>query len=523
MLTTMRIDPDAPQDWAWDGTRYATPGGGVIEPYAHPMTEHAAVTDGTRTAVILRERVRHRPGLRPAQVRVAPRELDQVTTLARQWPTDYVLIEAEQHRPVRVAAGAARTTPLYLAHSGGVLHGSWDMGRLRQFAIGLNPKEATRMLAYHPRYSCETAFTGIWRLTERAVATFGGDLYIRYPDPMPHAAPRELADGADVLAAFAAAIDATLALRPLAPETTTFHLTGGLDSGSIATSAALRWPGKLNTATLVITGPGREHQIRRRSEILSRVPFGSCDIQVDTRELLMFGPECGRTAGGLVSPYDEPLYAHMTELNARIAALGARAVVSGLGGDEMDAVGSAESQQAALDKRENFDLPWLGPVARAALPYGDDQIAPPAMAGGITLLAAECVAPPLLRAGLWPVHPFADAPLVTLGDQLPFHWRELKQLQRRHLATLGLSEDACNPRVRESFAELVGQSLLANGMPMLHRIVNQGSPLIEAGLLDPDGLKAAVTELENGPYSEDPWSKLVEVITLDQAARAFLR
>jgi hypothetical protein len=49
-----------------------------------------------------------------------------------------------------------------------------------------------------------------------------------------------------------------------------------------------------------------------------------------------------------------------------------------------------------------------------------------------------------------------------------------------------------------------------------------GSPLIEAGLLDPDGLKTAVTELENGPYSEDPWSKLVEVITLDQAAQAFL-
>ena len=522
MLTTMRIDPDAPQDWAWDETRYTAPGGGAIEPYAHPMTEHSAVTDGTRTAVILRERTRHHPGLRPGPVRVAPRELDRVTALARQWPADYVLIETEQHRPARVSAGAARTTPLYLAHSAGVLHGSWDMGRLHQFAAGLNPKEATRMLAYHPRYSFETAFIGIWRLTERATATFSGDLYIRYPDPELHAAPRELADGADVLTAFASAIDAALDLRRLDLATTTFHLTGGLDSGSVATSAARRCPGALNTATLVIVGPGREHQLRRRSEILSRVPFGPHDVQVDTQERLLFGLDCDRTSGGLVSPYDEPLYAHMTELNARIAALGARAVVSGLGGDEMVAVGSAESQQAALDKTENFDLPWLGPVARAALPYGDDQIAPPAMAGGITLLAAECVAPPLLRAGLWPVHPFAEAPLVTLGDQLPFRWRELKQLQRRHLATFGLSEDACNPRVRESFAELVGQSLIANGLPLLHRILDQGSPLIEAGLLDPDGLKAAVTELENGPYSEDPWSKLVEVITLDQAARAFL-
>ena len=521
MLTTLRIDPDAPQNWTWDGTKYAADGG-LIEPYPHPMIEQAAVTDGTRTIIVLRERVWQRAGLDPAPMRVTSAEFDEITDLARQWPVDYVLIETEQRKPVRVTAGPARTTPLYLTCHDGILHGSWDMGRLHQHATSLNIKEATRMLAYRPRYSCETAFTGIWRLTERAVATFGGDLFIRYPDPVLHAQPRNLADGADVLTAFAAAIDAALSLRPLDPAVTAFHLTGGLDSGSIATRAARRWPGALSTATLIITGPGREHQVRRRREIRSRVPFGPRDIQTDTAERLMFGPGCDRTCGGLISPYDEPLYEHMTVLNARIAASGARTIVSGLGGDEMVAVGSAESEQAALDKTEDFDLPWLGPAARAALPYGDDQIAPPAMAGGITLLAAECVAPPLLRAGLWPVHPFAERPLVQLGDQLPFHWRELKQLQRRHLATFGLSEDACNPRVRESFAELVGQSLLANGLPLLRRILDQGSPLIEAGLLDPDGLKTAVTGLENGPYREDPWSKLVEVITLDQAARAFL-
>jgi hypothetical protein len=56
----------------------------------------------------------------------------------------------------------------------------------------------------------------------------------------------------------------------------------------------------------------------------------------------------------------------------------------------------------------------------------------------------------------------------------------------------------------------------------MRRVVGQGSPPIETGLLDPDGFKAAVTELEPGPYGETPWSKLVEVIALDQAARAFL-
>src|SRR5262249_37564821 len=155
------------------------------------------------------------------------------------------------------------------------------------------------------------------------------------------------------------------------------------------------------------------------------------------------------------------------------------------GGDEMVAVGSAESAQAAADKADTFELPWLGPRARAAIEYGDDGIAPPAMAGGITLLAAETVAPPLLRAGLSPVHPFMHRALIELGDQLPFYWRELKQLQRRHLATFGLSHDACNPIVRESFAELVEESMVTNGLPLLRRIVVEGSPLIDAGFLDP--------------------------------------
>jgi hypothetical protein len=59
------------------------------------------------------------------------------------------------------------------------------------------------------------------------------------------------------------------------------------------------------------------------------------------------------------------------------ALLGARTVVSGLGGDEMVAVGSAEPEQAAVDKRENFDLPGaarppapsLNPRVRGSSPW----------------------------------------------------------------------------------------------------------------------------------------------------------
>ncbi|MEV5829172.1 asparagine synthase [Spirillospora sp. NPDC052242] len=521
-MLTLRIDPDAPPTWKWDGTSYVTGDGGRVTPYAHPMVEHLAATDGTRTAIIVRERVPCRTAASPAPVTVMPHVLDDIAARARRWPVDHVLIETAPRRPVRVTVGADRSTPLFLAHRDGILHGSWDMADLAPFATGINPKEATRLLIYQPRYTAETAFSGIRRLTERATATFGGDLVITYPDPVVHAEPRELVEGADVLTAFVEGIDAALDARPLEPLATVCHLTGGLDSGSIGTCAAKRWPGQIDTATLIVIGPGREQQIRRRAEMRDRVPFGPHDLRVDTRDRLMFGPSCARVRGELVSPCDEPLHQHFVELNALIAALGAHTVVTGLGGDEMVAVGSAESAQAAADRTDDLALPWLGPRALAAIEYCDDAIAPPAMAGGITLLAAETVAPPLLRAGLWPVHPFTHPALIELGDQLPFHWRELKQLQRRHLGTFGLSHDACNPELRESFAELVEESLIINGLPLLRHILNEGSPLIEAGLLDPDGLKAAVVALETEPYHEEPHSKLVEVITLDQAVRAFL-
>ncbi|WP_067452545.1 hypothetical protein [Actinomadura macra] len=525
-MLTLRIAPDAPASWHWDGAAYISDGAGRVTPIEHPLVERLAASDGTRTVIIVRERAPGRAAPSPALVPVTPTEFDQITANARCWPVDHVTIETRRHHPVRVTAGAARTTPLFLAHRDGTLHGSWDMSDLAGFAGQVNAKEATRLLIYRPRYSTDTPFTGIHRLTERAVATFGGDLVISYPEPIVHARHRDLAPAADqdtgVLAAFTAGIDAALDARPVEPAATVCHLTGGLDSGSIGTRAAARWPGQLNTATLLITGPGREQQIRRRAEIRDRLPFGPHDVRLDTRGRLMLGPGCPRIAGELISPYDEPFFEHFGELNSRIAALGAHTVITGIGGDEMVAIGSAECAQAAADRADSFDLPWLGPRAHAALEYGDDAIAPPALAGGITLLAAETVAPPLLHAGLWPVHPFTHRSLVELGDQLPYHWRELKALQRRHLATFGLSADACNPSERESFAELVQESLTVNGPGLLRRILDGGSPLIESGLLDADGLKGAVDELEDGLYRESHHSKLVEVITLDRAVKAFL-
>lgn len=44
------------------------------------------------------------------------------------------------------------------------------------------------------------------------------------------------------------------------------------------------------------------------------------------------------------------------------------------------------------------------------------------------------------------------------------------------------------------------QSLLATGLPLQQRVLDEGSPLIEAGFIDPDGLEAAVIELGTDAY-----------------------
>jgi hypothetical protein len=97
-VLTLQINPERlgkghSPAWRWNGTSYVTSDGSRVTPFAHQMVEQAAATDGTRTAIIVRERVPRRPGAAPAPVAVTPRELDMITAQARRWPVDHLLIE----------------------------------------------------------------------------------------------------------------------------------------------------------------------------------------------------------------------------------------------------------------------------------------------------------------------------------------------------------------------------------------------------------------------------------------------
>ncbi len=473
---------------------------------------------------MVRERVADRLTCDPEVRPLTPAEYDQAREAATRWPTDVVLVETEPERPVRVTAGAARTTPLYLATDGPTLVGSWDMADLREHATGINPREAARLLIYRPRYSTDTLFRGVHRLTERATAHFGGSLWTSYPDPALHRTPRDLAPGADVVGAFVETMDTAMDRRPWAEESTLFHLTGGFDSGTVATRAAERHPGLFPTATLLIGGTGREQQIRRRAEMRDRVKFADPDIVIDAMKHPPLAPGCRWVRGDLISPTEDPLHNPFAQMARAVAEAGARTVVTGLGGDEMVALTQEEEPHQGLGEITDAQiLPWVGSRARAVLEFADDGIAPPALINSMTLLSLETTAPALLREGLWPMHPFADPDMVELGEQLPFAWRELKQVQRRRLRALGMSGDVVHPVERESFAEVIEHALTTHAPALFARMLADGSPLFDEGLVDPDGLRAAVGRLTAATYSEDRDAKLLEVLSLHMSATAFLR
>ncbi|MFJ8000777.1 hypothetical protein ACIQ7D_27210 [Streptomyces sp. NPDC096310] len=247
------------------------------------------------------------------------------------------------------------------------------------------------------------------------------------------------------------------------------------------------------------------------------------DELVDAMTSLPLHPACLRVKGAAISPYEDPLHYPFALLTARIAAVGAHTVVTGLGGDEMVALTQEEYPHRAAGSMEDAEsLPWTGHQVRWLSEFGDDGIAPPAAVNSMTLLSLESAAPVLLRAGLWPLHPFADADMVAFGEALPMDWRELKQLQRRRLASLGMSNDVTLPTERESFAEVVEHALIGHGTGLMRGMLRSGSALFEAGLVDPDGLRAGLEELNHVGYDEMRHSQLIEVIHLHLATAAYL-
>lgn len=114
----------------------------------------------------------------------------------------------------------------------------------------------------------------------------------------------------------------------------------------------------------------------------------------------------------------------------------------------------------------------------------------------------------------------AEASFVSIEPT--YRDRDPVLLAAYRLGTLGLGPEVTRSRTRESFAEIVEHTLTVHAKPLFAAMCKDGSPLFDAGLVDPDGLRTALRRLETAAYREEGDSQLLEVADLHLAASAFL-
>jgi hypothetical protein len=165
---------DTHDPWSWDGKRWSA-GVSVVEPFTNPAL------------------CCHVP---------APRKLVVRETRSGG---DSLAVDIQPGR-VSLSAGTLGAAPLYLTGNGKSLYGSWNVADLARFASPdrIVDRVVARLLTRRHRYSSETLFRNITRLTERARAEFSSDdLRISYPPDAQHVlTSRRLTPDADLVEAF---------------------------------------------------------------------------------------------------------------------------------------------------------------------------------------------------------------------------------------------------------------------------------------------------------------------------------
>lgn len=488
MLTLAVPWPPPTAGWTWNSGRY-TSGSAWIEPFKHPSLEHWAVTDGRSTCLVFRERARGACSAtsRRADVNhVDTAAYQDSITSAKDTSLEFVLIEISADE-VELSAGPWGTAPLYLTLRGSKLYGSWSLPELvREHGInglGLSDREVCRYLTLRHRYTSETLFRDVHRLTERARADFNGQrLRFRYPAPALHAQPRKLREGAPVLAFYEDLLEQAVQARDYTPENSVVEWSGGLDSANVALTLGTLHPGQCHSYALTLAGEIGRQQIRRRQVLIDK--FGFRDMRVPAIEYLPFHPEGRRVRGEPVGPYDEPYGEAFDELLERARNTGIRVALTGIGGDELVAPYATEEEipTAVIEARRPFP-DWLGERAQRVIGELDEGIAPGAILADSSLRAFACRDPLLLRAGIWPVSPLCDPDLIRFGESLPYEWRRDKRLHRERLKVHGFSDEWLAPPLPETFSHIMEQGLQQHAGPLLQSMA-RASILADYGYLD---------------------------------------
>ncbi|GGY13307.1 hypothetical protein GCM10010358_76980 [Streptomyces minutiscleroticus] len=428
---------------------------------------------------------------------------------------DFVELTMEPGQ-ARLAAGVFGTAPLYLAEKAGELHASWDLTLLRPHlrADRLVPRVVARTLTRQHRYTSETLFQGVYRLTERAAATFTpSGLSIHYPDPAEHVLePRTLRPGVDPLVALDELLTDVIRQAPTATGCVGVELSGGADSGNVALAIkAARFPEAYSFGLLVGGSIGRQQSERRQALV------EHCGFRDTATPAMQHPPFCTGGVRDLCKPHD-PAGAFYQEafdvVREQAAARRCEVMFTGSGGDEINAHHSRT--HAELPTPE--PVPWLGAKAARALVEVNEHLAPIPTLPVPTLMAFGMHNPGFLRAGIWPVSPLAHPRIVRFMEQLPREHKRGKALFRDRLRRAGLPEWVATPAEPENFLAVLEKGLRSYGLPVLDDMLKE-SILVDLGYVDGKALAQAQRDAKAAPVVPD---LLCDVLALEIGLRSLM-
>lgn len=211
--------------WACEDGRWVGPAGWV-RPFDHPALVAEAVVDG--------------PRLRP-------------TVAERCENVDFVRLEVDD-RAVSAQAGALGQAPVYVRFGNGGLLGSLRMADLMDsLPFGaVNGRELRRLLTRRRRFSADTMFADIWRLTDRAWISAGTEgLRLSYLDLVENSSSRRaLTSGVDPVAVLGDLIGRHLEGRHV----DVVELSGGIDSALMAAEITRSSDHQMRSFGLLMSG-----------------------------------------------------------------------------------------------------------------------------------------------------------------------------------------------------------------------------------------------------------------------------
>ncbi|MFG2195692.1 asparagine synthase-related protein [Streptomyces sp. NPDC048639] len=416
----------------------------------------------------------------------------------------------------RLSAGVFGTAPLYLVEGAAELNASWDLTELRPHlrADCLVPRVVARTLTRQHRYTSETLFDGVYRLTERASATFSASgLTIHYPEPAEHVLePRSLRHGVDPLAVLDELLTDVVSDAPTATRCVGVELSGGADSGNIALAVKAVRFSDVHSFGLLVGGDIGASQRERRQVFVEHCGFRDMAIPA-----MQHPPFCPGGVRAVRKPHD-PAGAFYQEAFdvVREQASGRRCEVifTGSGGDEVNAHHSRTDAELPAPE----PVPWLGLKAVRALAEVNEQLAPIPVLPVPTLMAFGMHNPGFLRAGVWPVSPLAHPQVVRFMEQLPHEHKRHKKLFRERLRRAGLPEWVAAPADPENFLEVLEKGLRAYGLPVLDDMVRD-SVLVDLGYVDGKALAQAGSDARGSALVPD---LLCDVLALEVGLRSLM-